>query len=197
MLGDNVNLNKTDEELVQLTLRDKEYYQYLLKRYEDKLLRYIIRVAKINQEDAKDVLQEVFIKAYINLNDFDPSLKFSSWIYRIAHNEAVTFLRKNKHKLPVINFELDKAFVEATRSDLDIKEEIDQKYFLANFQKIINNLDNKDYRDVLILRYIEEKDYGEISDILKKPIGTIATLLSRAKKKIKNELLKINQLNTK
>lgn len=190
MLENDIDVNKTDEELVRLTLKDKEYYQYLLKRYEARLLRYVIRVAQIGQEDARDVLQEVFLKVYVNLNDFDPLLKFSSWIYRISHNEAITFLRKNKNKLSKVDFELDRVLTESARTDLDIKEAIDQKNFLASFQEVINNLNNKDYRDVLILRYVEEKDYREISDILKKPMGTVATLLNRAKKQLKSELQK-------
>lgn len=197
MLEDKPALNKTDEELVVLILKDKKYYIYLLNRYEEKLMRYVRRITGAGADDVKDILQEVFIKVYTNLNEFDSHLKFSSWIYRIAHNEAVTFLRKNKNKSMMVNFELDKVLIRTSRADLDIKKEIDQKDFLENIQKIINGLENKDYREALILRYIEDKDYREISDILKKPMGTVATLLNRAKKQLKNELLKNRQFNAK
>lgn len=184
----------TDEQLVKLTLQDKKYYRYLVERYEEKLKRYVFRIIGVNQEDSQDILQEVFLKAYINLNDFDTSLKFSSWIYRITHNEAVSFLRRNKNKFQVINFEIDKNLIETARTDLDIKKELDEKYFLENVQKIIKDLKNKDYQDVLVLKYIEDKDYQEISDILKKPLGTVSTLLSRAKKQLKSALLENNQV---
>ena len=184
----------TDEQLVKLTLQDQKYYRYLVERYEEKLKRYIFRIIGVNPEDSQDILQEVFLKAYINLNDFDMSLKFSSWIYRITHNEAVSYLRRNKNKFQVINFEIDKNLIETAWADLDIKKELDEKYFLENVQKIIKDFKNKDYQDVLVLRYIEDKDYQEISDILKKPLGTVSTLLSRAKKQLKSALIKNNKL---
>ncbi len=197
MLENNIDLNKTDEELVNLTLQNKEYYKYLVERYREKLKRYIFRIIRISFQDAEDILQEVFIKAYTNLNDFDQYLKFSSWIYRIAHNEAITFLRKNKNRLAIVDFEIDKNLVETAKMDLDIKEEIDQKYFAESISKIINSFGNKDYKDVLILKYFEDKNYQEISDILKKPMGTISALLNRAKKYLKKELSKNSQLDLK
>lgn len=189
MLENNLDLNKSDEELALLVLKNKEYYKHLAKRYESKLMRYIIRLAKINQDDARDILQEVFIKAYVNLNDFDSSLKFSSWIYRITHNEAINFLRKNKNKIVNINPEME-AVLPAIEGDLEIEEKIDEKFFEENIHKIIDKLKNKNFQDVLILKYIEDKNYQEISDILRKPLGTVSTLLNRAKKELKKELLK-------
>jgi RNA polymerase sigma-70 factor (ECF subfamily) len=194
MPDDNLNSAKTDEELVRLTLKDKEEYQYLLKRYQDKLMRYIMRITRTSRENAKDILQQVFIKTYVNLNDFDPSLKFSSWIYRIAHNEAVSFLRKNSRQPVSAEFDIDKTLIRTVRQDLEIQKDVDQKFFLEKIQKIIDGFKNKDYRNVLILRYFEDKDYQEISDILKRPMGSVATLINRAKKKLKKELSKNNQL---
>jgi RNA polymerase sigma-70 factor, ECF subfamily len=196
MIENNLDLNKSDEELVLSVLENKEHYRVLVKRYEAKLARYIMRLAKISQDEARDVLQEVFIKAYVNLNDFDSSLKFSSWIYRIAHNEAVNFLRRNKNK--AINIDANDSKLEnifpAIRGDLDVEGEIDEKFFEENIRRIIDNLKNKDFQSVLILKYIEDKNYQEISDILKKPVGTVSTLLNRAKKQLKNEILKETRL---
>ena len=70
--------NKSDEDLVVLTLKNRDVFLYLMRRYEAPLLRYIRRIAGVNIEEAEDILQESFIKAYQNLNDFDPKLKFSS-----------------------------------------------------------------------------------------------------------------------
>ena len=87
-------INLTDEEIVRITREeDKEVYTHLVRRYEDKLLRYIKRYIK-NEDTSEDVLQTTFIKAYENLNGFDIKKKFSSWIYRIAHNEALNKLKK-------------------------------------------------------------------------------------------------------
>jgi len=185
--------NKTDEELVVLTLKDKENYQYLIQRYKDKLMRYVVRLSGAKTEDAEDILQEVFIKVYQKLNDFDPSLKFSSWIYRITHNETIDHLRKSKTRPQVVGFESNLIIMDLLKADLDIIKDIDKKYFAENIEKIISGLGEK-YRDVIILKYKEDKDYMEISDILKKPPGTVATLLKWAKAQLKKEILKNGHL---
>src|SRR5690606_8168284 len=84
----------SDEMLVALSLEDKERFGELIERYESKLGRYIARLGIRTAEDRQDVLQEIFLKVYKNLNGFDPKLSFSSWIYRIAHNEAISWYRK-------------------------------------------------------------------------------------------------------
>lgn len=182
-------LDKTDEELIELTLENKENYRYLMQRYEEKLTRYIIRLSGARREDAEDILQNVFIKAYRNLNDFDKSLKFSSWLYRIAHNEAVTFLRKMSVRPKTVDPEASSSIFNLLGADLNIEEVIDKKYLAEKIKEIISTLDEK-YRDVILLKYIEDKDYREISDILKKPPETIATLLKRGREQLKKEILK-------
>jgi RNA polymerase sigma-70 factor (ECF subfamily) len=176
--------NKTDQELVNLVLENNKYYSYLIERYEAKLMRYITRIFRMSKEDAEDILQEVFIKVYQNLNDYDQEMKFSSWIYRIAHNETINHLRKINSRPKTVYLDPHIDISPEIKQDLEIEENIDQNYFSQNLMKTINKLDTK-YRDVLILKYIEDKDYREISDILKKPMGTIATLLSRARKQFK------------
>ena len=79
--------NLSDLQLVKLSLKDHQNFRYLVERYEPLLLRYMRRIANVSKEEAEDLLQEIFIKVYKNLNGFDQKLKFSSWIYRIAHNE--------------------------------------------------------------------------------------------------------------
>lgn len=176
--------NKTDEELVRMTLEDKESYLCLMKRYEDKLLRYILRISGLSREDAEDVLQDAFLKAYLNLNDFDLSLKFSSWIYRIVHNETISNFRKNKTHLLNQDFFYDEEKIKKIASESDLNKELDAKFLKENINKIFERMDLK-YREVLILKFIEEKSYEEISDILKKPVGTVGTLVNRAKKQFK------------
>jgi len=177
---------KTDEELVVLSLRDEDYFWCLIKRYEQKLLRYIIRISGISKEEAEDILQEVFIKVYQNLNNFDSSLKFSSWIYRITHNQVISNYRKLQARPQNVNWELNEEMLNNISSDLDIEKEVNIKYLRENIEKVLNKLDKK-YKEILILRFFEEKSYEEMSDILKKPMGTIATLINRAKKYFKEE----------
>ena len=172
--------NLSDEELVKLTLNKQDNFLYLIQRYEAKLGRYIKRIAGLNKEDTEDILQEVFIKTYQNINSFDKGLKFSSWIYRIAHNEVIDNYRKKQARPQEMTFDTEN-ILNNLASELDISKNIDHKYLQANISQVLNSLDLK-YREVLILKFLEEKEYKEISDILKKPMGTVATLISRAKK---------------
>jgi len=181
-------INKTDEQIVILTLKNQDYYLCLMKRYETKLLNYILKISNISREDAEDILQEVFVKAYQNLNDFDLNFKFSNWIYSIAHNTTISVFRKKNVRPQTVSWE-DKDLNNILKSTLDVEDESLQKLTYKHILKIINQMPLK-YKDVLILKFVEGKDYREISDILHKPMGTIATLINRAKKSLKQELEK-------
>jgi len=181
-------INKTDEQIVVLTLKNQDYYLCLMKRYEAKLLNYILKISNISREDAEDILQEVFVKAYQNLNDYDLNFKFSNWIYSIAHNTTISVFRKKKVRPQTISWE-DKDLDNILRSTLDVEDASLKKLTYKHILKIINQLPLK-YKDVLILKFEEGKDYREISDILHKPMGTIATLINRAKKSLKQKLEK-------
>lgn len=180
---------KTDEELVSLTLGNPDYFVCLMKNYEAALLRFIHRISGVRHEDAEDMLQEVYIKVYKNLRDFDIELKFSSWIYRITRNHVISESRKRKLRAEQILSEDEdwQHFISELRSDKLTEEKLNRN--LIN--RVLVELDNK-YREVLILNFLEEKSYKEISDIIKKPMGTVATLLNRAKKKFKKEMDKQN-----
>jgi len=182
---------KTDEEIAVLTLQDRNFFLCLIKRYEDKLLRYILRISNFSKEEAEDNLQEIFIKIYTNLNDFDQSLKFSSWVYRITHNQVISHYRKKQSRPNDAVLDVDVDILNQIASNLDLNKEADLEYLKKNIYKILNNLDVK-YREVLILKFLEDKDYKEISDIIKKPMGTVATLINRAKQKFKQETIKQN-----
>lgn len=181
---------KTDNELVALTLEDKGYFLYLLRRYENKLKRYIYRISNFSSEEAEDILQEVFLKVYKNLNDFDPNLKFSSWIYRITHNQVVSHHRQNLARPKVV--EIDEVVINKIKDEFDLEEELQLNYQKEEISHVLDNLKPK-YQEILILRFFEEKSYEEISDILKKPSGTVATLIHEAKKEFKNYWLKHKQ----
>ncbi|NMC51272.1 sigma-70 family RNA polymerase sigma factor [Candidatus Kuenenbacteria bacterium] len=178
----------SDNELVALSLKSADYFACLIKRYERQLLVYVRRISGLGQEDAEDVLQEVFIKIFYNLNDFDDKLKFSSWAYRIAHNETVSELRKRQARPQII---LDDEEWQKITADTDLNKEINTKYDRAMLEKIISRLGEK-YREIFILRFVEELDYREISDILRLPVSTVGTLIARARRKFKEEFIKIN-----
>ncbi|MBW2011140.1 MAG: RNA polymerase sigma factor [Deltaproteobacteria bacterium] len=182
----------TDEQLVPLSLKDEKSFYCLMKRYEAKILRYIKQIANINQEESEDILQEILIKVYKNLNGFNPKLSFSSWIYRIAHNEVINNYRKNKSHSKTISLDMgndDNGLTELIYDTFDIHEKYISKEKTETIRTALAELPDK-YREILILRYFEDQSYKEISDILRKPQGTIATLVNRAKSKFKKLAVK-------
>jgi len=180
--------NRSDSDIVVATLADREQFGVLIERYEAKLRRYIARLGVREIDDQADVLQETFIKAYRNLNSFDQSLAFSSWIYRIAHNEAMTWFRRRRVR-PEGNLVAESDEVlELIASSVDSPEvQFDQGLNATAVTTALANLDPK-YREVLILRYFEHKEYEEISDILQIPIGSVGTLIHRGKKQLSSVL---------
>lgn len=186
------SLPPSDEEIVRMTLEDPNQYGLLMERYEAKLKRYITRLGIRNPDDQLDVLQEIFIKAYRNLNGFDTLLSFSSWIYRIAHNEAISFYRK-KNVRPEGHLVGDGdeilGFLSSNQEGEEVK--FDKAINAEEVNKALALIDEK-YREPIILRFFEHKEYDEISDILQIPIGSVGTLLHRGKKQLAGVLNKDN-----
>lgn len=182
------NSAPTDQELVSLSLRERAFFGEIVERYQERLRRYISRLGVKNPDDQEDVLQEIFIKIYRNLNSFDTSLSFSSWAYRIAHNEAISWYRKLKVRPEGYLVAEPEALIELTAADeADAEEMFDRRQNAAVLLRALERLDEK-YRSVLVLRYFEHLEYEEISDVLKVPIGTVGTLVHRAKKQLRREL---------
>lgn len=180
--------NKSDDELVKLTLENADWYSCLMQRYEDKLGRYIYRISGSGKEDIEDLLQEIFLATYRNLNDFDNRLKFSSWIYRIAHNFVISHHRKIQARPILIGGEGVEKYLAMIKDKNDVHALVNDKITGEVIGRLFQKIEVK-YKEVLVLRYIEQKEYNEISDILKKPVGTIGTLLSRAKMQLR-EIIK-------
>lgn len=181
---------KSDKEIVSLSLKNDKYFTQLVERYEAKLGRYIFRLARLENETTEDLLQEVFIKVYKNLNDFDDSFSFSSWIYRITHNEVMSFLRNMKVRPKIVHpksEEVDTEFINLLPDDTDLPAELAKKELGEKVRDAVYNLPDK-YREVLVLRYLEDKSYDEISDILRKSVNSVTVLVNRAKKRLKKQL---------
>lgn len=179
---------RMDAKLVQDALRESDAFGRIIEKYQEPLKRYIRRLARPSQDEVEILLQDIFIKAYENLNDFDQDLTFSSWIYRIAHNESIDYLRKNKRRgasLDDAAYDDDSiTLIDTIASNEDLASDADKEYLKKNIGLVLDDLDPK-YRSVLVLKFLEDKNYDEISDILRKPPGTIATLIHRAKKEFK------------
>ena len=183
--------NLDDKELVALSINDSRYFYCLMKRYEEKLTSYVRRFTYLSSDDIADIVEDSFINAYQHLNDCDCDLKFSSWLYRIVHNQAVNFMKKNKQSIK-IDIENDDEFVSWLVADTNIEKETIAKHFNDYVKTVIDKL-KPDYKEVIVLKFFEDKDYAEISDILQKPMGTVATLLSRAKIQFKEIYEKENK----
>ena len=177
------NVNLTDEEVVEKVREsDKDLYAALIERYQNKLLHYANSLVK-DQDKAADIVQNSFIKAFVNLNSFNIKNKFSSWIYRIVHNEALNLLKKYPGETPLLD---DVDF----KSDEDIEENLIRSETKLQVEKCLKEIPIL-YSEPLSLYYIDNKSYEEISDILRIPMGTVAIRISRAKKLMKNICQKI------
>lgn len=171
-----------DEEITKIIKEgNKDAFGILIDRYSSKLNRYINRfVFDVNEGD--DLLQNVFIKVYININSFNDNRSFSPWVYRITHNEIVNHIRKGKKEIfGIVDWDV---LLPIDRHLNNWGEEIHKEEILKNLEDIIKEIPIK-YREVISLFYLEDKDYFEISEILKIPISTVGVRLGRSKKLIK------------
>ena len=175
---------RSDEQIIEIVREENQnLYAEIIKRYEAKLTRYLRRFV-YDSDELSDVIQDVFIKTYQNLHDFDIDKKFSSWIYRIAHNEAVNHIKKNKNKIS-----LDEKEMDIFDEKMDLKKNIDRRLLTTQISNALQKI-KKGYREALILFYLEEKTYDEVSDIMHVPINTVGTLISRGKQALKKQLEK-------
>lgn len=179
----------SDNELVVIMReKDSERYGEIIERYQGKLFTYLYRMIG-SKEEAEDILQDVFIKAYKNINSFDAERKFSSWIYRIAHNEAVNYIKRKSLKrfIPWENITAPKDKLRISSSEEGADSAWMRKETGREVGEAISRLPFK-YKQVLTLRYYSDKSYEEIGEILGKPVNTVGTLINRAKKKMLTEL---------
>lgn len=172
----------SDENLAaQVQQGNVEQFGVLVQRYEKKMMRYARRFL-FGHEDAEDIVQVVFIKAYTNIKSFDITQTFNSWIYRIAHNEFINAIKKKKRE-PLSFFSFDSVFPQ-----IAAKQHSDSGVLNREIKEEINNYINRlqpKYREPVILYFIEELSYKEISDIMKIPTATVGVRLRRAKNLIK------------
>ncbi|MDD4289800.1 MAG: sigma-70 family RNA polymerase sigma factor [Patescibacteria group bacterium] len=163
----------TDEKLVEyIRTKDQESYLEIVLRYQEKLTRYAKYLVQ-DEYKSEDVVQNTFIKAFINLNNFNIKKKFSTWIYRIAHNEAINEIVKHKREMPLLE---DMDF----QSDENIELDFSKNELREKLEDCISKIPIL-YSEPISLFFLEEKSYEEISDILRLPISTVGTRINRAK----------------
>ena len=179
----------SDNALVKVIQRhNPERYAELIDRYRGKLFAYLYCLVG-HKDETEDLLQNVFIKVYKNLARFDQTRKFSSWIYRIAHNEAVNHI-KRKYLKKFVSWEdivTTKDQLEMSSLEDDASEEWIKKERIKEVHDIVDKLPLK-YKQVLILRYFSGKSYKEMAEIIGKPVNTVGTLINRAKERLHEEI---------
>lgn len=166
-------------------------YEKLMKKYYQMIYNLVYRMIS-KKEDVEDLTQEAFIKAFNSLQNFDKQFAFSTWLFKIATNNAIDYLRKKK----LYTFSIDK---EIQADDSDYKFEIPDhenkpdRHILDDQLKTILNeaIDTlpKKYKDVIVLRHKEEKEYEEIAKELKIPLGTVKAHIFRGRELL-NKYLK-------
>ncbi|MBD7983745.1 RNA polymerase sigma factor SigW [Sporosarcina sp. Sa2YVA2] len=174
----------------QVLKGNQEAFEEIVTLFQQRLYQVCYRMLG-NAQEAEDIAQEAFVRAYVNIHTYDQKRKFSTWLYRIATNLCIDRIRKKKP-----DYYLD-ATVPGTdglnmysqiaaTGDLP-EEEIERMETQDRVQYEISRLPDK-YRTVIILRYMEELPLQEISDILELPLGTVKTRVHRGREALRKQM---------
>lgn len=171
---------------------DRNAFAELVDIYKDKLFHLAYRMMN-NAQEAEDVVQETFLRVYMNLHRYDETLKFSTWIFRIATNLCIDRLRRRR---PVYSLDADMTDHEGAGSDgyalLPSNERTPEAHLVVSetreqVQLAIASLPDK-YKSVIVLRYLHDLSLQEIGDILDMPISTVKTRVHRGREYLRKKL---------
>ncbi len=183
-------VDRSDEDIARAVQNGDGYaFGALMERYEPKMLRYARRFL-LNTEDAQDFVQDVFLKAYINIKSFDPARRFSPWIYRIAHNTFVNAIRARSRE-KVYPIDLDVLFPHPAAKEM-ADDDLKRKEIRSLLDRTLSKLDPK-YREPLVLYYFEDLSYRDIADVLEIPVATVGVRLQRGKARLRDLVQAIDQ----
>jgi RNA polymerase sigma-70 factor (ECF subfamily) len=184
----------TDEELIARVLAgDEVSYGTLVTRYRDYVYTIAVRIVG-SDEDAEDVAQEAFVRAYRALPRFRGDSKFSSWLYRIVTNRALTHLKRRRRRADTVDIEsgshveavvIDDGRGEEASPELRVRDEEFRRAVRAAVLEL-----PEQYRVVVTLFYLEERSYKEVVATLGIPMGTLKTHLHRARALLRDILTK-------
>lgn len=174
----------TDEALaIAVQAGERESFGLLVERYEEKISRYGRKFLS-DSEHITDLVQEIFLKAYVNIQSFDATRSFSPWLYRIAHNEFVNALRKRASaSFLSLDWSPD-IFLPQLVAEEEADQEAEQRILRGALESSLNLLDDK-YREPIVLSYFQDLTYQEIADVLQIPISTVGVRLTRGKALLK------------
>lgn len=189
-------MSDQDRPLVKRVLRgDPDAFTVLVRRYESAIVNYIYWIV-LNREDALDIAQEAFLKAYLSLEKYNPEFKFSTWLFTIAKNAAIDFLRKSNPAMMALDVEPDEGEHRevlhlADGKAISPEESLVRSEVGKQVGAAVNCLPLA-YREVLIMRHLYELAYEEIAEILKLPLGTVKNRLFRARELLRDRLQDLN-----
>ena len=183
---------KSDLLLVEQARRGSEKaFASLMDRYRDSIYYLLLKMVN-NPSDAEDLTIEAFGKAFRSLDTFTPNFAFSTWLFKIATNNCIDFIRKKQASPSIIDQgtnEMDSYTVNIQSDNLDPEEDLINRQKFAQLREVVNQLKPR-YKNLIELRYYKEYSYEEISKELNLPIGTIKAQLFRAKSLLYNILNK-------
>ena len=184
---------KNDLALVEMARKgDEKAFAVLLNRYRDSIYFMLLKMVN-NASDAEDLTIEAFGKAFRNLDLYTPAFAFSTWLFKIATNNCIDFIRKKQGSPAIIDQgqdeESENYTVNLPSDTLDPEESMINRQKINALREIVSQL-KPNYKALIELRYFKEYSYEEISDELKIPIGTVKAQLYRAKTLLYNILIK-------
>jgi RNA polymerase sigma-70 factor (ECF subfamily) len=182
---------KEDSALIQRALAgDQKAFRKLRLKYYDSIFKLINRMIR-NREEVEDLTQEAFIKVFASLASFNEEYAFSTWLYKIATNNTIDHIRKKKLHTFSINRPIESEESDYSFELPDTEPEPDQELIAAQRKKMlddaIHSLPPK-YRQVILMRHVDEKEYQEIAKTLKLPLGTIKAHIFRARELLYKQL---------
>lgn len=158
-----------------------DHFEELVRRYQRQITAYVFRI--VNSHDAAlDVTQEVFIKVYNSLDKYSPDYKFSTWLYRIAHNASIDFLRRNSVPLHSLEVESKEGVfqIEIESPRPTPEEDRQRSEWRSEIEAVVRCLPSA-YRELIVLRHGRDLRYDEIAEITGLPLGTVKNRLFRAR----------------
>jgi RNA polymerase sigma factor (sigma-70 family) len=177
-----------DNELITLVLKgDQQAYKVLVDRYQSYIFTLAYRLMQ-SREDAEEVAQDVFVKAYRSLADFKGGSKFSTWLYTIAHNTSITYLRKKKQK--ILDIDDEATFMQLENQESDFKaNQVEDKSKKAMVNRAIEMLAPDDAQ-IITLFYKGDQSLDEIATVMGMETNTVKVRLFRARQKLKEKMEK-------
>ena len=178
-----------DYQLVRKALDEDNQlaYSILMDRYRDSIYHTMLKMIN-NQDDAEDLTIEAFGKAFLKLNSYTPSYAFSTWLFKIATNNCIDFIRKKKMNTTSIDHSFNENGESFLSNIIREKAHNPEEKFIIEQRKIVMRemLDkmNEKYRQMIEMRYFDELSYQEISEKLDLPVGTVKAQLFRAREQL-------------